>query len=355
MRKVFGICLLAFLVGCGGSDKKEEKKEGDKKASLPTTSVPMTNASWVPVQEEAKQEEAEQEEATEEKDEDTVDSVIEEFDDSMAEFRKAYEEAEEEDKRSVFQELYPKANEYARRLMKLVEDEPESEEAVKAFTWVVSRARGAMGTKAAELLSEHHMESEAMATIALTKTRARPSEKEFEFLQNLIDNSPHERVKGIASYAKAMQLKSASRTFNSLKTAVAKAEEDAVESKDKDGEVEKEAALALKKATRNYNGFGKSIGDDALKMLTNDVTGSGETVESMFESVNETYGDVVLYEQADPPATVGAQCAGILFEIQNLTIGKVAPDIEASDLDGESFKLSDYRGKVVVIDFWGDW
>jgi hypothetical protein len=44
-----------------------------------------------------------------------------------------------------------------------------------------------------------------------------------------------------------------------------------------------------------------------------------------------------------------------LFEIQNLVIGKVAPEIEGEDVDGRKFKLSDYRGKVVVIDFWGDW
>ena len=25
------------------------------------------------------------------------------------------------------------------------------------------------------------------------------------------------------------------------------------------------------------------------------------------------------------------------------------------DLNGVAFKLSDYRGKVVVLDFWGDW
>jgi thiol-disulfide isomerase/thioredoxin len=36
-------------------------------------------------------------------------------------------------------------------------------------------------------------------------------------------------------------------------------------------------------------------------------------------------------------------------------IGNLAPDIEGVDLDGERFKLSDYRGKVVVLDFWGDW
>ena len=39
----------------------------------------------------------------------------------------------------------------------------------------------------------------------------------------------------------------------------------------------------------------------------------------------------------------------------DLEIGKVAPDIEAEDLNGVTFKLSDYRGKVVVLDFWGDW
>jgi hypothetical protein len=44
-----------------------------------------------------------------------------------------------------------------------------------------------------------------------------------------------------------------------------------------------------------------------------------------------------------------------LFLLEHLSIGKVAPEIEAEDLDGKKFKLSDYRGKVVVLDFWGNW
>ena len=43
------------------------------------------------------------------------------------------------------------------------------------------------------------------------------------------------------------------------------------------------------------------------------------------------------------------------FEKARLQIGMEAPDIVGEDLDGVSFKLSDYRGKVVVLDFWGDW
>ncbi len=36
-------------------------------------------------------------------------------------------------------------------------------------------------------------------------------------------------------------------------------------------------------------------------------------------------------------------------------VGTMAPDITGPDTDGVEFKLSDYRGKVVMIDFWGNW
>jgi len=36
-------------------------------------------------------------------------------------------------------------------------------------------------------------------------------------------------------------------------------------------------------------------------------------------------------------------------------IGEPAPEIVGEDIDGVPFKLSDYRGMVVVLDFWGDW
>lgn len=50
-----------------------------------------------------------------------------------------------------------------------------------------------------------------------------------------------------------------------------------------------------------------------------------------------------------------AQAEGMLFEADHLQIGMDAPDFEAVDQDGKAWKLSDYRGKVVVVDFWGYW
>ena len=36
-------------------------------------------------------------------------------------------------------------------------------------------------------------------------------------------------------------------------------------------------------------------------------------------------------------------------------IGQTAPEITGKDLDGKPMKLSEFRGKVVVLDFWGHW
>ena len=43
------------------------------------------------------------------------------------------------------------------------------------------------------------------------------------------------------------------------------------------------------------------------------------------------------------------------FEQENLQIGMVAPDIQGADMEGVAFRLADYRGKVVLLDFWGFW
>ena len=36
-------------------------------------------------------------------------------------------------------------------------------------------------------------------------------------------------------------------------------------------------------------------------------------------------------------------------------IGQTAPDIDGADVDGRRLRLSDYRGQVVVLHFWGHW
>jgi len=44
-----------------------------------------------------------------------------------------------------------------------------------------------------------------------------------------------------------------------------------------------------------------------------------------------------------------------IFAIEHLSVGKKAAEITGKDVDGKTFKLSDYKGKVVVLDFFADW
>ena len=53
--------------------------------------------------------------------------------------------------------------------------------------------------------------------------------------------------------------------------------------------------------------------------------------------------------------TMGEFAKKELEQDRTFGVGKVAPDIAGEDIQGKAFKLSDYRGKVVAIDFWGDW
>lgn len=75
--------------------------------------------------------------------------------------------------------------------------------------------------------------------------------------------------------------------------------------------------------------------------------------EELYESLIANYGD--LTSSMTRGKTFKEAADNALFQLKYLSIGKVAPDIEGEDLDGVAFKLSDYRGKVVVLDFWGDW
>ena len=56
-----------------------------------------------------------------------------------------------------------------------------------------------------------------------------------------------------------------------------------------------------------------------------------------------------------PRSNEAREAEGTLFRLNNLRPGMAAPDLEAVDVDGESFELSDYRGRVVLLDFWGFW
>jgi peroxiredoxin len=81
-----------------------------------------------------------------------------------------------------------------------------------------------------------------------------------------------------------------------------------------------------------------------------DADRANEEAEKYYQDVVEKYGDIKTSR-----GPLGDLARRELYELRNLRIGKPAPEIEGEDIDGKRLKLSDYRGKVVVLDFWGHW
>lgn len=96
-------------------------------------------------------------------------------------------------------------------------------------------------------------------------------------------------------------------------------------------------------------------------MIGRDLEGDeedGKTIDLMITKATN------LFEKAEkeaPEALIGNSkmsmaVAAELQKLKNLTlvaVGKPAPDVEGTDLKGKSVKLSSFKGKVVLLDFWG--
>jgi len=72
-------------------------------------------------------------------------------------------------------------------------------------------------------------------------------------------------------------------------------------------------------------------------------------IESLFERVENEFNDVKFRG-----GTVGEVAKRELYAIRHLSVGREAPDIVGKDQDGVPLKLSDFRGKVVLLYFWSE-
>jgi thiol-disulfide isomerase/thioredoxin len=72
--------------------------------------------------------------------------------------------------------------------------------------------------------------------------------------------------------------------------------------------------------------------------------------EKQLEQIIQKHGTV-----PTGSTTLGEVAKTRLHALRHLSIGRPALEIEGRDLDDQPLKLSNYRGKVVVLDFWADW
>ena len=103
--------------------------------------------------------------------------------------------------------------------------------------------------------------------------------------------------------------------------------------------------LSMQASTLQRNAGAKDATEEQKAKAKEEVPKVKEKADALFAEAAK------LSEGTEHAARLGAP----MFEKERLQIGKEVPDIVGEDVDGVAFKLSDYRGKVVMIDYWGFW
>ena len=93
-------------------------------------------------------------------------------------------------------------------------------------------------------------------------------------------------------------------------------------------------------------------------LTSTDPGATDDEVRKLLERSIREFGGVIFRRDARPgrPDVTVADAARLeLAELKKPVVGRLAPEIDGKDVDGNSFKLSDFRGKVVVLTFAGQW
>jgi AhpC/TSA family len=218
------------------------------------------------------------------------------------------------------------------KLLELAEKNPREPWTLDALTQVITQeywldnysthpgwGKDSRQARAIAILLRDHVRSDKLGE---TCKRAQFGfRKECEtFLRTVLEKNPHRDVRGQACLRLALFLNGRLNRLDLLK----------------DQPV----------VNKRYEGL---YGQDYLDALRRqDRAKAVAEVEAVFEQAAEKYGDVKLPFGGN----VGDNAKMELFAIRHLAVGKEAPDIEGPDQNGVRFKLSDYRGKVVLLYFW---
>lgn len=91
-----------------------------------------------------------------------------------------------------------------------------------------------------------------------------------------------------------------------------------------------------------------------------DAKSDGNYYNKVFEALKPAYGNMPMYkamkQETDmrmAPQPQGGEPAA--DPNSPVALGKAAPEIEMKDVSGKTRKLSDLKGKTVLIDFWASW
>lgn len=254
---------------------------------------------------------------------DEIGAITAQFDAAEREFYAKLEGLEDEAAVGrMYAESYPKVEGYLSRMQAALAGHESEPAAAAGLAWVVQHAEGAQGPaarKAAlDALLAHHLASPELPGVVQSLAWSM-SDDDGAFLERVSREAPGRDVKGQALFSLARWTLLQSKRRPTLS------------------------------ARPKPDGEPPAPVHDAAPLLAQKQE-QARQAEELLVRVQDEYGDV-----RSGKRTLADDAGAYLFELRNLAIGMTAPDIEGTDVEGQAFRLSEYRGKVVVLDFWGFW
>jgi hypothetical protein len=211
---------------------------------------------------------------------------------------------------------------FAPRFLSLAEEHPRDPMAVDALLWVVANVRGKADTDSAlKLLADKHTQNANLESGCLDIAGSRSAKAE-PLLRTLLEKSPHKSVQAHACYYLAVLL-------------------------DLEANIVEQLKAAPELAPRLMQYYGKEYGQHLSSLESVKLE---EEREAVYQRLRKSFPDMEIED-----ANLGDVANKRLFRIRHLSVDKVAPDIQGEDIAGQPLKLSDYRGKIVMLTFWGHW
>lgn len=261
-----------------------------------------------------------------------IQAIRKECDDAQNAYFAAYEkalpkDASDEERGKYFDEHpMPDPKNWFGRIWALIDAQPADPGALDGLTWIVAMDHGGDGgekKKALDLVLKHHFASPEVASIC-QNLQYDASAEAGAFLEAVLAKGSTPEARGAACFGLA-------KHFQNLC-----------------GMASYYSESATPEQLQKVEKFVGKAELDRLKKV--DRAATAARAEKLYERALAEFGDVKLFNH-----TIGDLAKSELHELRDLAIGKVAPEIVGEDLDGKPMKLSDFRGKVLVLDFWGDW
>lgn len=190
--------------------------------------------------------------------------------------------------------------------------------------------------RAAKLLLERHAKSETFLQMApkyIPQLRARLAPATEILLRGLSQKPDHRELRALASYSLAYLLQT--RADGAASSAVLQAA----------GITETQEGAAV---------FGPLLVNTQKWLAATDIAPTRKEAEELYRRI---IGE--LSAESFPSLRDGAKLGELaqegLYSLLNLSIGAPVPETKGHDTDDVEFKLSDYRGRVIVLVFSAQW